>query len=42
MGGQKKEYINDACRYAAKGDLKRLRKAVEKDPKSIFKFDERL
>jgi len=39
IGGRKKEHINDLCRWAEKADLKKLRKAVEKDPILVTKFD---
>lgn len=38
----KQKFLNDTCKYAEKGDLKKLRKAVDKDPKSVHTFDERL
>jgi len=40
IGSKKKDYMNDLCKWADKGDLKKLRKAVEKDPVLIGKFDQ--
>jgi len=35
-----KDFPNDVLKYADKGDLKKLRKAVEKDPLLVTKFDD--
>jgi len=37
---KQKDYSNDVVKFADRGDLKKLRKAVEKDPLLVTKFDE--
>jgi len=40
MIGNYKNFENDVLKYADRGDLKKLRKAIEKDPILVKKFDE--
>jgi len=37
---KQKDYANDVIKYADQGNLKKLRKAVEKDPLLVTKFDD--
>jgi len=39
LAGRRKDYMNDLCRWADKADAKKLRKAIEKDPLLVNKFD---